>query len=420
MKTYFAIGFGVIVLAGGVFVVQKIFTPIQPAEGLPVVGENFKISEEKVEVNIEKEEALSAESAEAIAESAPVIEEKIPEKPKAPPVSQQNIPDRTTIIKNITIPWGIGFLPNGNMLITERDASLIDLNPETGELVSIPVDGVRVSGEGGLLGAAVHPQFSQNNWIYLYLTGTGSNGTMNTVIRYTYNGQALSEKKIIVENIPGARFHNGGRIAFGPDGYLYITTGDAENPPLSQDINSLAGKILRVSDSGAIPTDNPFGNAVYSYGNRNPQGLTWDTQGRLWSTEHGRSGSKSGFDEVNYIVKGGNYGWPDSEGNTVLPGTIAPALHSTPDVTWAPGSAAYWDGSVFFGGLRGSRLYEAVLSGTQVVELREYFVNELGRIRTVVLGPDGMLYITTSNRDGRGKVKSGDDKVIRLNPAQFR
>jgi len=336
------------------------------------------------------------------------------------PSTDTPIPAQTVIVENLTIPWDIAFLPNGEMLITEREGKLIHHNPETGESRTIPISAVKHAGEGGLLGIAIHPKFEVNSLLYLYLTSSLGGDSINSVVRYKYTDGILGDRTVIIDNIPGALFHNGGRIAFGPDEMLYIATGDARNQNSAQDTVSLAGKILRVRDDGSIPDDNPFGNAIYSYGHRNPQGLTWDDSGQLWSTEHGRSGILSGLDELNLIVKGANYGWPDSSGDRVIVGTITPILHSGPDVTWAPASAEYWDGSVFFGGLKGETLYEAVLEGSEVVELREHYVGEFGRIRTVILGPDGALYLTTSNRDGRGNIRKGDDKIIRLNPQQFR
>jgi aldose sugar dehydrogenase len=347
------------------------------------------------------------------------------------------IPDITVMVENLTIPWDIAFLPassadgsNGKILITERTGNLVLFDSVAQTTTNIQLPGVEHSGEGGLLGIVLHPNFATNKYIYLYRTTSYSGSIFNTVSRFVFNNENVSNEKVIIDTIPGAPYHDGGRMAFGPssvkasagkpDYYLYITTGDATKPKSAQDITSLAGKILRLHDDGSIPVDNPFRNAIYSYGHRNPQGITWDADGRLWSTEHGRSGVLSGLDELNYIEPGKNYGWPDSEGDTVLSDTIAPVLHSGPDITWAPASAVYWDGSIFFGGLRGEALYEAILEGERVVELRTHFSKEYGRIRTVILGPDGMLYITTSNRDNRGDIRIGDDKLIRLNPAQFR
>jgi glucose/arabinose dehydrogenase len=322
------------------------------------------------------------------------------------------------LVENLTIPWGIGFLPNEHLLISQRNGVIVDVDLVYGKTLLIELEGVSHSGEGGLLGLALHPDFEKNNYVYLYKTSRIDGKSVNSVFRYTYERGKLMHETLILGDIPGAFFHDGGRIAFGPDGHLYITTGDAQNPEYSPNINSLAGKILRVTDTGEIPQTNPFGNEVYSYGHRNAQGIAWDSDGALWSTEHGRSGLQSGLDELNLIIPGGNYGWPKSQGNTVFTDTIGPTIHSG-NITWAPAGAAYYKGSIFFGGLKGETLYQAVLSGVSVVELKEHFKGVYGRIRTVALGPDNMLYIMTSNRDGRGDIRGGDDKVVRINPEQF-
>jgi len=315
------------------------------------------------------------------------------------------------IARDLNIPWDMTFLPSGDMLVTERGGTVVRIGAD---LKRYPIEGVRHVGEGGLLGITLHPEFSENRWVYLYLT-TQTNGTVsNRVERYRFADDELTDKTEIFAGIPGSTYHDGGRIAFGPHDFLYITTGDAGNERSAQDTSSLAGKILRIHDDGTIPSDNPFGNAVYSYGHRNPQGLTWDDDGNLWSTEHGRSGGASGYDELNAIVKGGNYGWPDYEGDKTATGLIPPVLHSGPNATWAPASAQYLGGSVFFGGLRGEALYEAVLSGGDDVTLKTHLKGEFGRIRTVMLGPDNSLYLTTSNRDGRGRPDSDDDRIIRV------
>ena len=263
------------------------------------------------------------------------------------------------------------------------------------------------------MGIALHPDFENTALLYLYISRVADGRTVNNVERYRYDGDSLSERKIIVGNIPGAIYHDGGRIAFGPDGYLYIATGDATQPSLSQDIQSLAGKILRVTEEGEPAPGNPFNSLVYSLGHRNPQGIAWDRNGVLWSTEHGRSGILSGLDELNRIQRGGNYGWPDLQGDERQDGFVAPVLHSKSD-TWAPASITVVEDRMFFGGLRGEALYEVtLLNGVPV--LKEHFKNQFGRIRTVVTSPDGgSLYITTSNRDGRGVVRDGDDKIIQV------
>lgn len=327
-----------------------------------------------------------------------------------------DIPQTTIIAENLDTPWALVFLPDKSILVTERmgRVRLIDKN---GHLQSEPVeivDKAKEVGEGGLLGIATHPDFSSNNYIYFYYTYSASgDNTLNKVVRMIYKDNKLSNEQIIVDNIPGASNHNGGRIKFGPDKLLYITTGDAEESSLAQDTTSLAGKILRVTDEGKSAPGNPFGNLVYSYGHRNPQGLAWDSQGNLWATEHGRSGALSGLDELNLIEKGKNYGWPIIQGDETKDGMEAPKLNSGPNTTWAPSGAAFLDNSLFFGGLRGQTLYEAIINGTQI-SLKEHFKGQFGRIRDVVLGEDNMLYLTTSNQDGRGIPKSSDDRIIRV------
>jgi len=281
------------------------------------------------------------------------------------------------------------------------------------------ISDINAAGEGGLLGIAVHPDFTHNKFVYFYYSfGRGSSDMRNRVVRFVFDGKNLTDRKTIVDNIPGNSNHDGGRIKFGPDGYLYITTGDSEEPSLSQNKASLAGKILRVDFDGNIPSDNPFGTFIYSYGHRNPQGLAWDEKGRLWSTEHGRSGVLSGLDELNLIEKGQNYGWPTIIGDKRKDGMVTPVLSSGATTTWAPAGMAYLNGSLYFGGLRGQGLYQAVINGNNVT-LKKYFDGELGRIRDVVLGPDNMLYVTTSNRDGRGIPKQNDDKIYIINPSKL-
>lgn len=321
------------------------------------------------------------------------------------------------IADTLQIPWDIAFLPNGEILVTERPGTLLKIGKNK---TAIPIEGVRHLGEGGLLGLALHPDFSQNHWLYLYLTTETEGGLMNRVERYRLLGNKLFERTIIIDRIPGASHHDGGKISFGKGSgsqwYLFITVGDAGSSNFAQDTHSLAGKILRIFPDGAIPKDNPFGNAVFSYGHRNPQGITWDDQGRLWATEHGRSGVLSGLDELNIIEMGKNYGWPIIQGDETREGMHAPVIQSGSDDTWAPSGIAFLNGSLFFGGLRGEALYEYhIAEGT----LKIHFQKEFGRIRAVALGPDGYLYITTSNTDGRGTPRDGDDKLIRINPEIF-
>lgn len=334
---------------------------------------------------------------------------------------QEDIPRLSVVAENLDTPWAIAFLPDKSMLVTERAGRLRLINP-SGELLPTPIEtisDVKEIGEGGLLGVAVHPQFASNHFIYLYYTySSNNNNTQNRVVRFTFENNTLGNRTVLVDAIPGASNHDGGRIKFGPDGYLYITTGDSQDPSLSQTTTSLAGKILRVTDDGKPASGNPFNTRVYSYGHRNPQGLAWDDQGQLWATEHGRSGIQSGLDELNKITPGKNYGWDIIQGDQTRDGMVAPILHSGSSTTWAPGGLAYLNGKLYFGGLRGQGLYEATPQGNSAA-LKKYFDGELGRIRDVVVGPDNLLYITTSNRDGRGIPKNNDDKVYRVNPEKL-
>lgn len=320
--------------------------------------------------------------------------------------------DLEVVARDLEIPWGIDFLPGGDLLVTERPGRLVRIG-QNNALISI--DGVRHIGEGGLLGLVLHPRFEENNYLYLYMTTETEEGITNRVERYRLAGDSLENRKVIIQGIPGAVYHDGGRIAFGPDGKLYITTGDAGDEDEAQNRDSLAGKILRVNDDGSVPEDNPFGTAVYSYGHRNPQGLAWDENGNLWATEHGRSGVFSGFDEINLIEPGNNYGWPVIQGDETRKGMETPKAHSGADTTWAPAGAEFVDGDLLFVGLRGASVYKANIVDEEVQEVSSYLEDEYGRLRTIKEGPGGALYIMTSNRDGRGEVRSGDDKIIKVN-----
>lgn len=348
---------------------------------------------------------------------------------KKTPVNE--VPLTTIIAEGLDTPWAIAFLPEGDMLVTERQGTVryVDRN---GKLDSNPVATLlqaKEIGEGGLMGVALHPAFAEasagkpdslNNYVYFYYTfrNDGDN-TFNRVVRMKYENNKLGGEEIIVDDIPGNSNHNGGRIKFGPDKNLYITTGDAQNPSHAQDRNSLAGKILRVTETGQPVVDNPFSNRTYTYGHRNPQGIAWASDGRLWSTEHGRSGIQSGLDEINLIKLGKNYGWSDIQGDQEQNGMIKPVINSGTSSTWAPAGADFVGNSLFFAGLRGAALYETIIYANNTSKraiIKEHFKGEFGRVREVIKGPDGMLYITTSNRDGRGFPKENDDKIIRINP----
>lgn len=392
----------VIVIAAAALAVSLIYRQAGP---LPEdEGDQEIAMEEELETEIEPE---TEETEEMEAEDAEEVEKKVTALPDGP--------DREVVMEDLTIPWELVFLPEGGMLITERVGRLTYVS-ENGSRQAFSIEDVEHSGEGGLLGLALHPSFEENRFLYLYFTAQRNSGLENRVVRYQFAGGELEEDAVVMDGIPGARIHNGGRIAFGPDGFLYIAAGDAAVPALSQDLDSLAGKILRIRDDGTIPADNPFGTPVYSYGHRNPQGLAWDSRGNLWATEHGQRA----LDELNQIMPGRNYGWPVIEGSETAPGMETPAAHSGHDETWAPSGAAYYDGSIFFAGLRGAALYEAVLSAADVDDVKRHLQGEFGRLRTVVTGPDGYLYLLTNNRDGRGSPRPGDDKIIRINPRLFR
>ncbi len=322
-------------------------------------------------------------------------------------------PSESSIIaSNLTIPWEVVFLPDDTILVTERSGNVVRIDTSTHLVQTIP--GVKHVGEGGLLGMALHPDFKKNGWVYLYLTTSGRNGLINQVERYKLQNNTLTDRKIIIGNIPGSSNHDGGRIAFGPDNYLYITTGDAENPNAAQDTSTLNGKILRITDEGTIPADNPFGNAVYSYGHRNPQSLAWDNQKRLWETEHGPSGTQTGNDEVNLIEKGKNYGWPVIRGTETHEGMVSPVIESGRSDTWAPAGMAIVGNDIYFSGLRGEALYKAHINTDSSLTLTRLLEGKYGRLRAVTLGPDGNLYISTSNTDGRGNAREEDDKIIKM------
>jgi glucose/arabinose dehydrogenase len=312
------------------------------------------------------------------------------------------------IVQDLNTPWEMVFLPEGDILITERQGIL----KRRGEInEDYQIEGVYQIGEGGLLGLALHPDFEKNRYLYLYFTYQQGESIKNKVERFFYTlDRKLKDKKVIIDNIPAAVFHNGGRIIFGPDKHLYITTGDALEAKLAQDLKSLAGKILRLKDDGTIPKDNPFKNAIWSFGHRNPQGLVFDDKGRLWATEHGASGN----DEINLIEKGKNYGWPEIQGDQEKAGMEKPIIHSGKE-TWAPASLVWQNNSLFFVGLRGKSLYRVDFdSDGRVKEIKNYFKDEFGRLRILKVGPDNFFYLGTSNRDGRGIPRENDDKIIKL------
>lgn len=336
-----------------------------------------------------------------------------------------------TVVGGLTVPWSIVWAPDGRMIFTERVGRVRVM--ENGKLRPQPlftVPDVEPTGESGLMSVVLHPQFATNHWLYLSYAYKGD-GQRVRVARYIETDQGLTDRTVIIENIPAAQFHAGCRLRFGPDGKLYITTGDATQRELAQRLDSLAGKTLRLNDDGSVPSDNPFvGQSnvrpeIWSYGHRNSQGLDWQTGTNLmFQTEHGPSGfdGPGGGDEVNIVEKGKNYGWPIIHHRATAPGMEAPLLEYTPAV--APASGMFYRGTAFrqftgnffFGCLRGERIIRVVLDGRRVVSQENLLENKYGRIRDVAEGPDGDIYFSTSNRDGRGSPASDDDRIMRLVP----
>lgn len=332
-------------------------------------------------------------------------------------------------VSNLNVPWGVVFTSEARALVTERPGRIRAI--ESGNLLDKPLitfSEVKAQSEEGLMGIEVDPNYKDNKYVYVCISYEVSGGSKDKVQRLVDKGDSLEKDKVLIDNIPAASVHAGCRIKFGPDGKLYVTTGDAANKSNPQDLGSLGGKILRINSDGSVPDDNPFKNAVYSYGHRNPQGLAWHPETKnLYATEHGPSGfdGPAGGDEINLIKKGANYGWPLVSHENTRNGTETPLKVFTP--AEAPAGAAFYDGKVFpqfknnffFGALKGEGLMRVVISETdpsKIEKIEKLFKGELGRIRDVIEGPDGFIYFTTSNRDGRGTVRDGDDKIYRLIP----
>jgi glucose/arabinose dehydrogenase len=308
---------------------------------------------------------------------------------------------------NLVAPWGMAFLPDGSALVSERDsARLLQLRVGQAPQVLGTIPGVVPGGEGGLMGLAVSPTYAQDQWVYAMFTAASD----NRITRFRIN--ALQTQQTVLTGLAKATIHNGGRIGFGPDGMLYAGVGDAGTTSNSQNLNSRNGKILRMTPTGGVPAGNPFANSlVYSYGHRNVQGLAWDAQGRLWATEFGQNT----WDEVNQIVAGGNYGWPTVEGMSSNPNFRNPAVVWT-TAEASPSGAAIVGNQFFAAALRGQRLWQVPLNGTSVGTPISRLQGQFGRLRTVALGPDGWLWVATSNRDGRGSPAANDDRVLRFPP----
>jgi glucose/arabinose dehydrogenase len=339
-----------------------------------------------------------------------------------------------TVAEGLEVPWALAFTPDGRILVTERPGRIRVV--ENGKLRPEPyatIPDVEPSSESGLMDLSLHPRYAENRWVYVAYAYGGDRGKLVRVVRFRDTGRGLEDRKVIVERIPAAPNHAGTRARFGPDGMLYVTTGDATSRRIAQEMDSLGGKTLRLTEEGAVPPDNPFvGRSgvrpeIWSVGHRNAQGLDWQPgTGLMFQTEHGPSGfdGPGGGDEVNIVERGKNYGWPTIHHEQKQAGLEAPLLEYTPSC--APGSGTFYRGSAFpqfsgnffFGCLRGTSIVRVVLDGRRVVSQERMFQGKFGRIRDVATGPDGALYFTTSNRDGRGRPASNDDRILRLVPVK--
>ncbi|HEY7045857.1 MAG TPA: PQQ-dependent sugar dehydrogenase [Jatrophihabitantaceae bacterium] len=315
------------------------------------------------------------------------------------------------LTSNLAVAWGVAFLPDGSALVTERDSHRIVRVDRRGSVSPVGVvPGVADNtGEGGLLGIALSPSFADDGLVYAYLTSD----TDNRVVRMPYRNGQLGPASVVFSGIPKAAIHNGGRIAFGPDDRLYVTTGDATQRDRAPDRDYLGGKVLRMTADGAPAPGNPFaGSVVYTVGHRNPQGLAWGPDGSLYEAEFGQNT----LDEINRLQPGHDYGWPTVEGTV---GASNPDL-TPPLLTWdtdeaSPSGLAFAGDSLWLAALQGERIYRIpVLEPGRVGRPSALLDGRFGRLRTIARAPDGSLWVTTSNRDGRGDPVDGDDRIIRI------
>jgi glucose/arabinose dehydrogenase len=324
-----------------------------------------------------------------------------------------------TVAEGLKSPWGLARLPGGDLLVSSRDdGTIIRVDPNTGKKTEIgAVPGVSPAGEGGLLGIALSPSFATDHLVYAYFTSISD----NRIVRMPYDdtrgpGQQLGAPSTILRGIPKGEFHNGGRIAFGPDGMLYAGTGEGGKRPRAQDKNSLGGKILRMTPDGRPARGNPFaasGGAaayVYSYGHRNVEGLAWDNHKRLWASEFGQDT----WDELNLISPGGNDGWPIVEGIAHHPGFRDPVFQWHPDEA-SPSGVAHVKGSIWLAALKGERLWRVPLRGPHVSAPPQAFLKgRFGRLRTVLPAGGDKMWLVTSETDSRGTPMKGDDRILEV------
>jgi aldose sugar dehydrogenase len=368
-------------------------------------------------------------AAETTTTSAPGVEEEPPttttEAEAAEPVdpaTEEDL-DVTVVAEGLRVPWEMRFLPEGDLLVTERGGRLVRVELPEGRVTPVGEVPAEEIGEGGLMGLALHPDFPDEPFIYVAYTYQEGGEVLNRVSRFRFEEGGLAGQEVIVDRIPGSRIHNGSRVAFGPDGNLWVTTGDAARPELSQDPESLAGKVLRLTPEGEPAEDNPTaGSPVYALGLRNAQGLAWHPETeQAFVTEHGPDTD----DEVNALEAGGNYGWPEVGGSPGHPDFVDALVSWTPTI--APAGAVFydsdeipgWRGSFLFVTLKESDLRRLVPADEDfgaVVEEEVLFDGQFGRLRAIAVGPDGALYVATSNRDGRGSPAENDDRILRIAP----
>jgi glucose/arabinose dehydrogenase len=337
--------------------------------------------------------------------TAPPAATAAPTSSPSPAATAAKVPARRTIATGLHVPWGIAFLPDGDALVSERTTGDILRIPRGGgkPRLAMRVPGVNVNaGEGGLLGLAVSPDYASDKLVYAYFTSDSD----NRIVRFRLGGQLAP----ILTGLRSGEIHDGGRIAFGPDGKLYAGVGETGDGSLAQDRSALNGKILRMNPDGSVPSDNPFkGSLVWTWGHRNVQGLAWDRAGRLWASEFGQNT----FDEINLIRKGRNYGWPVVEGK----GSTEGGKFTNPLVTWrtsesSPSGVAIVGSTLYVAALQGQCVWRIPLHGAGTGTPTRLLDGRYGRIRTVVKAPDGTLWVATSNRDGRGSPRTGDDRIV--------
>ncbi len=309
----------------------------------------------------------------------------------------------------LRIPWAIASAGE-TYYVTERPGTIVQITQDSQVRQQVQLARpVAAQGEGGLLGLVLAPDFADSKEAYVYHTYEAEGGVFNRIVMIREEDGRWDESHVLLEGIPGSYIHNGGRLAIGPDGHLYATTGDFNEEEQAQELDSLGGKILRMTLAGEVPSDNPIpGSYIYSYGHRNPQGLTWDSNGQLYSAEHGPSGSPGGHDEINRIEQGANYGWPLVIGDDIQSG-LQPPLYHTGQTAIAPSGIAAADTYLYVAALRGEVLLRYDLESAEL----EPVLQGEGRIRDVWV-QESDLYIITNNTDGRGRPGAGDDRMLKL------